>query len=209
MVMHLVWSEREEFLPLLNWCGDSSYGVEMFFFESQSVDAITNVKQQCSDFVMTRNIQCREMTEDVQRQMAGLNFQDNKNASAYNNYPSVGHKNQRSNSQQQADPRPQAPSYQPPEQPTMPGYGPPQADYSSPQVPSPYHVPPASVPYPHPQAQQQQSHASHEYGQPAYPGWRDPYYNAHAQQSGSHPRPPYTIPAPYPPPYQSGYYKQQ
>ncbi|KAF3954863.1 hypothetical protein CMV_019853 [Castanea mollissima] len=84
-------------------------------------DAITNVKQQCSDFVMTRNIQCREMTEDVQRQMAGLNFQDNKNAGAYNNYPSVGHQNQRSNSQQQADPRPQAPYYQPPEQPTMPG----------------------------------------------------------------------------------------
>ncbi|KAF3956930.1 hypothetical protein CMV_017998 [Castanea mollissima] len=47
-------------------------------------DAITNLKQQCSDFVMTRNIQCREMTEDVQRQMAGLNFQDNKNAGAYN-----------------------------------------------------------------------------------------------------------------------------
>lgn len=70
------------------------------------------------------------MTEDVQRQMAGLNFQDNKNASAYNNYPSVGHQNQRSNSQQQADPRPQAPSYQPPEQPTMPAYGPSQADYS-------------------------------------------------------------------------------
>ncbi|KAM3693464.1 hypothetical protein ACB098_08G166700 [Castanea mollissima] len=172
-------------------------------------DAITNVKQQCSDFVMTRNIQCREMTEDVQRQMAGLNFQDNKNAGAYNNYPSVGHQNQRSNSQQQADPRPQAPYYQPPEQPTMPGYGPPPPAYSSPQVPSPYHVPPTSVPYPHPQAQQQQSHASHEYGQPAYPGWRGPYYNAHAQQSGSHPRPPYTIPAPYPPPHQSGYYKQQ
>ena len=37
---------------------------------------------------MTRNIQCREMTEDVQRQMAGLSFQDNKNADAYNNYPS-------------------------------------------------------------------------------------------------------------------------
>ncbi|KAF2304622.1 hypothetical protein GH714_035901 [Hevea brasiliensis] len=30
-------------------------------------DAITNVKQQCSDFVMTRSIQCREMIEDVQR----------------------------------------------------------------------------------------------------------------------------------------------
>ena len=29
------------------------------------------------------------MTEDVQRQMAGLSFQDNKNAGAYNNYPSA------------------------------------------------------------------------------------------------------------------------
>ena len=64
----------------------------------------------------------------------------------------------------------------------MPWYGPPPPAYSSPQMPSPYHVPPTSVPYPHPQAQQQQSHASHEYGQPAYPGWRGPYYNAHAQQ---------------------------
>ena len=51
------------------------------------------------------------MTEDVQRQMEGLNFQDNKNAGAYNNYPLVGHQNQRSNSQQQADSRPQAPYY--------------------------------------------------------------------------------------------------
>ena len=25
MVMHLVWSEREEFVPLLKWCGDSSF----------------------------------------------------------------------------------------------------------------------------------------------------------------------------------------
>ncbi|KAG6515675.1 vacuolar-sorting protein BRO1-like [Zingiber officinale] len=31
-------------------------------------DAVTIIKQQCSDFVMTRNIQCREMVENLQRQ---------------------------------------------------------------------------------------------------------------------------------------------
>ncbi|XP_062109971.1 vacuolar-sorting protein BRO1 [Humulus lupulus] len=178
-------------------------------------DAITNVKQQCSDFVMTRNIQCREMIEDVQRQMAGLSFQDSKPTGPYNNsYPSVSHQTQRSNSQQ-IDPRPQAPPYyQPPEQPAMTGYGHPNPPYSSPQQPPPpYHVPPPSgAPYPPPQAQQQPP-ASHEYGQPAYPGWRGPYYNAHThpQQSGSMPRPPYSVQAPYhpPPPHQGGYYKPQ
>ncbi|XP_062145045.1 vacuolar-sorting protein BRO1 [Alnus glutinosa] len=172
-------------------------------------DAITNVKQQCSDFVMTRNIQCREMMEDVQRQMAGLNFQDGKNTGGYNsNYPSAGHQTQRSNPQQQVDPRSQTPYYQPREQPPMAGYTHPPPPYSSSQPPSPYHVPATSAsPYPPHQAQQQPP-ASHEYGQPAYPGWRGPYYNAHAQQPGSVPRPPYTIPAPYPP-HQSGYYKQQ
>ncbi|CBI26935.3 unnamed protein product, partial [Vitis vinifera] len=147
-------------------------------------DAITNIKQQCSDFVMTRNIQCREMIEDVQRQMAGLSFQDGKNTGAYN-YPSPP----------------------PPEQPTMPGYAHSLPPYgSTQQPPPPYHV--AGGPY-HPQ-QAQQPPPSHEYGQPAYPGWRGPYYNnAHAQQPGSLPRPPYTIPAPYPPHHQSGYYKQQ
>eukprot|EP00850_Spirogloea_muscicola_P014537 SM000105S13882 [mRNA] locus=s105:279655:285368:- [translate_table: standard] len=37
-------------------------------------DAITALKQQCSDYVMTRSIQCREMMEDLQRQIAGLSF---------------------------------------------------------------------------------------------------------------------------------------
>ncbi|KAF4355073.1 hypothetical protein G4B88_004285 [Cannabis sativa] len=182
-------------------------------------DAITNVKQQCSDFVMTRNIQCREMTEDVQRHMAGLNFQDSKPAGPYNNtYPSASHQTQRSNSPQ-IDPRPQAPPYyQPPpeQQPAMTGYAHPNPPYSSPQQPPPpYHVPPSSgTPYPPPQIQQQPP-ASHEYGQPAYPGWRGPYYNAHThpQQSGSMPRPPYSVQAPYhpPPPHQGsgGYYKPQ
>ncbi|KAL2324167.1 hypothetical protein Fmac_023225 [Flemingia macrophylla] len=174
-------------------------------------DAITNVKQQSTDFVMTRNIQCREMIEDVQRQVAGLSFQDNKNTGAFNsNYPSVGSQNQRSSTQ--TDPRPQTPYYQPVEQPPAPPYAHhPPPPYGAPahhQHPPPYHIPPTSnAPYP-PQVHQQPP-ANHEYGQPAYPGWRGPYYNAQAQQPGSVPRPPYTIPSPYPPPHQSGYYKQQ
>lgn len=154
------------------------------------------------------------MIEDVQRQMAGLSFQDGKNSGAYN-YPPVGqpHQTQRSTTQQQTDPvnmphppRPQASYYQPPppEQPTMPGYTQPLPPYAQ-QPPPPYHV--AGSPYPPPQAQQPLP--SHEYGQPAYPGWRGPYYNnAQPQQSGSLPRPPYTVPAPYSH-HQGGYYKQQ
>ncbi|XP_061365022.1 vacuolar-sorting protein BRO1 [Gastrolobium bilobum] len=172
-------------------------------------DAITNVKQQSNDFVMTRNIQCREMIEDVQRQVAGLSFQDNKNTGAFNNnYPSVGNQNQRSSTL--TDSRPQAPYYQPAEQPPVPAYGHPPPPYGpAHQPPPPYHIPPTSAsPYPPPPVHQQPP-ASHEYGQPAYPGWRGSYYNAHAQQPASVPRPPYTIPSPYPPPHQSGYYKQQ
>ncbi|TYI94418.1 hypothetical protein E1A91_D02G202900v1 [Gossypium mustelinum] len=174
-------------------------------------DAINNIKQQCSDFVMTRNIQCREMMEDVQRQMAGFNFQDRESTGPY---PSVGQprQNPRSSTQQLTEsqsishPSPQTPYYRPPEQP-MHGYGHPPPPYTAPQQPSPYHVPPSTgAPYPPPHAQQH-APVGHEYGQPAYPGWRGPYYNAPAEQSGSHPRPPYTIPNPYHP-HQSGYYKQ-
>ncbi|MCL7029573.1 hypothetical protein MKW94_005427 [Papaver nudicaule] len=174
-------------------------------------DAITNVKQQCSDFVMTRNIQCREMMEEVQRQVAGLSFQDGKN----HTYPPVGN-------QQQQPPRtssmppgpqippnshPQAPYYQSMEQPGAPGYGRPPPSYGNPQQPPPpYHLQSTGGPYPPPSQPQQQP----EYGQPAYPGWRGPYYNAHTQQPASHPPPPYSVPGPYPPHQQgpSGYYKQ-
>ncbi|KAL6969911.1 bck1-like resistance to osmotic shock [Sarracenia purpurea var. burkii] len=182
-------------------------------------DAISNVKQQCSDFVMTRNIQCREMIEDVQRQMAGFSFQD-KNAGGAYNYPSVGQPNQipRSSSQQQMDPgsgphphRPQTPYYHhPPEQPTMPGYTHPPPPYTTaqPSPPPPYQAAAAGSGLPYPPQPQQPPAANQDYGQPAYPGWRGPYYNAHAQQSGSLPRPPYTVPSPYPPQHQSGYYRQ-
>ncbi|KAJ6768742.1 PCD6 INTERACTING PROTEIN-RELATED [Salix koriyanagi] len=171
-------------------------------------DAITNIKQQCSDFVMTRNIQCREMIEDVQRQMAGLSFQDRKNTGSYS-YPAVNQPHQRSSSQPPSDPqnvphpRSQTSYYQPPEQSTVPAYAHPPSPYTTSQQPPPYHIPAPGAPYPPPQAQHP---TGQEYGQPAYPGWRGPYYNAHGQQPGSLPRPPYTIPGPYPP--HQGYYKQ-
>eukprot|EP00262_Sarcandra_glabra_P003011 TRINITY_DN1344_c0_g2_i1.p1 TRINITY_DN1344_c0_g2~~TRINITY_DN1344_c0_g2_i1.p1 ORF type:complete len:863 (-),score=175.50 TRINITY_DN1344_c0_g2_i1:317-2905(-) len=179
-------------------------------------DAITNVKQQCSDFVMTRNIQCREMIEDVQRQMAGLKFPDGKSGGY--TYPSVGQSQpprQRGAPDPQSTQHPhpqQTPYYQAAEQ-QQPQTGfvqPPAAYGTSPQQP-PYHVPTPPPAGGHYQPQQQPL-MSHEYGQPAYPGWRGPYYNTHPaqqQQPGSHPPPPYTVPAPYPPPYQGGYYKPQ
>ncbi|KAI3733889.1 hypothetical protein L6452_13347 [Arctium lappa] len=149
-------------------------------------EAITNIKQQSSDFVMTRSIQCREMIEDVQRQMSGLSVQDGRN---YNYSVGRSHQSQRPEAANMADtPRPQTPYYQPPPS----GYG---------QHPPPrYNMPPPSggSPYP-PQPGQQQGPPGHEYGQPAYPGWQGSYYNAQGQQPVS--RPPY-------PPHQSGYYKQ-
>ncbi|CAJ1977446.1 unnamed protein product [Sphenostylis stenocarpa] len=150
-------------------------------------DAITNVKQQSFDFIMTRNIQCKEMIEDVQRQVAGLSFQDNRNIGAINsNYPSVGSQNQRASTQ--TDSRPQTPYYQPDEQPPVaPCSNDPPFEYRGPahhQPPPPppprYHIPPSSTaPYSSRQGHQQPP-ANHEYAQPAYPGWRGPYYNTQA-----------------------------
>ncbi|GLT34356.1 hypothetical protein SLA2020_088760 [Shorea laevis] len=89
----------------------------------------------------------------------------------------------------------------------MPGYDHPPPPYGAPQQPPPYHVLPAPSASYAPPPVQQQPPASHEYGQPAYPGWHGPYYNAPGQQPGSFPRLPYRISSPYPPD-QSGYYKQ-
>ncbi|KAG9448896.1 hypothetical protein H6P81_008861 [Aristolochia fimbriata] len=169
-------------------------------------DAITTVKQQCSDFVMTRNIQCREMIEDVQRQIAGLSFADGKSGSY--NYPGVGHSRAASTDPQAPPPhpttRPQTPYYQASDQqPT--GFSQPHPSYGSSLPQPPYHVPPTAGGH----YQQPSPPAGPEYGQPAYPGWQGPYYNSHAPQPASHPRPPYTISGPYPPPQQGGYYKHQ
>ncbi|XP_010497154.1 PREDICTED: programmed cell death 6-interacting protein-like [Camelina sativa] len=101
-------------------------------------DAITNVKQQCSDFVMTRSIQCREMIDDVQRQMSGLSFQDRRSSGPY---PSVHQPTASSpppppETQNPSHPHPHAPYYRPPEQMSRPGYTiPPYGP------PPPYHTP--------------------------------------------------------------------
>ncbi|KAM3235530.1 vacuolar-sorting protein BRO1 [Capsicum annuum] len=156
-------------------------------------EAINNVKQQCSDFVMTRNMQCREMIEDVQRQISGLSFQDGKSSSGYTSV-GQGHQPPRSNPQVPTETgnipnssRPhQAPAYQSlPQQPAISEYGQTSPPYSSPQPPAPpYHFPgqgqsyPYQQPQPHPHPQHQpQPPPNHEYSQPAYPGWRGPYYN--------------------------------
>ncbi|KAL6566360.1 bck1-like resistance to osmotic shock [Orobanche gracilis] len=172
-------------------------------------DAIVIVKQQCSDFVMTRNIQCREMIEDVQRQISGLSFQDSKSYSFSS--ASQPHQAQRPNSRQELlnmpDPSHLTSTYQSHQQPTMPTYTQTPPYVSQQQVPAPpYHAP---VSNPYTPSQHIQPAVSHEYGQPAYPGWRGPYHNAPPQQPGSMPLPPYTLPSPYPPPpHQSGYYRQ-
>ncbi|KAI4379118.1 hypothetical protein MLD38_005454 [Melastoma candidum] len=175
-------------------------------------DAITNVKQQCSDFIMTRSIQSREMMEDVQRNMTGLSFQD-RNVGAFNS--SYSHIGQRPGFHSQAEPQHaphHPPPYQTPDQPTTatPGYGYHAAPYGTTAQAPPYQVPPPQANTYQPPQGQQPTPASHDYGQPAYPGWRGPYYNnAHPQQQASHPRPPYTVQPPYPPPHQSGYYRPQ
>ncbi|KAK1266648.1 hypothetical protein QJS04_geneDACA015364 [Acorus gramineus] len=173
-------------------------------------DAITNVKQQCSDFVMTRNIQCRDMIEDVQKQMAGFNFSDGK--TGYN-YPSAGQHPQRDAPSHGAPSTAQQPRAHAPY--PAPGYAQEYHSYASSSLQPqqqlqspPYHVPPPAGNH-----YQFQQPMNHEYGQPAYPGWRGPYYNApqpqQQQQPGSLP-PPYTAPSPYhAPPHQGGYYKQQ
>lgn len=161
-------------------------------------DALNNVKQQCSDFVMTRNIQSREMLEDVQRQMAGLNF-----ASAQSNLP-------RSTSHPATDPQTTPlrhsftpPFYHPSGDHPRPGFSQPYANYSPP--------PPPSSPYQAPGQYQQYTNQPpiHDYSQPAYPGWRGPYYNAQMQQpAAGHPPPsPYNVPPQnYP---QGAYYRPQ
>lgn len=158
------------------------------------------------------------MIDDVQRQIAGLSFHDGKSSGAYT-YLSIGQP-QRPTPQQQTDlgnmpsaSHTQTPAYQSPPQPSMSGYTQTPPPYAPSQQAPPYHVPVSSPPFPPPPQHQPHPPVTPEYGQPAYPGWRGPYYGAPPPQPGSMPRPPYTIPSssPYPPPnqsHQSGYYRQ-
>ncbi|XP_020595171.1 metacaspase-1-like, partial [Phalaenopsis equestris] len=155
-------------------------------------DAVNNVKQQCSDFVMTRNIQCREMLEDVQRQMAGLNFGSGpSNPSRTGSHPAT-------------DPQSASrfsfklPFFHQPAQHPRPEFSQPSYPNYTPQLPQPQ-----------PSYQQYANQPpSHDYSQPAYPGWRGPYYNTPPQQPGTGhpPPPPYNVPQNYP---QGGYYRPQ
>ncbi|KAK8968892.1 hypothetical protein KSP40_PGU020005 [Platanthera guangdongensis] len=162
-------------------------------------DAVNNVKQQCSDFIMTRNIQSREMIEDVQRQMAGLSFSSG--------YPNL----QRNASQPPADPQPPPhaspappPYHNPQGEHPGPGFAPPYTNYS--QQPPPYHGPAGQ----YQQYGQPRPGPSPEYGQPAYPGWRGPYYNMQMPGSGQPPQQqqPFNGPPQYYP-HQGGYYRPQ
>jgi programmed cell death 6-interacting protein len=139
-------------------------------------DAITNLKQQCSDYVMTRSIQCREMMDDLQRQIAGLSFTNDNRQSR--TYPSVGASapvapspspGSQDSSYYNATP---APSYGA-QSPARPPY---YAGQNQPGMPAPpyYSQPPVQPASP--------SHApshqhSHNFSQPPYPGWQGPYYN--------------------------------
>jgi programmed cell death 6-interacting protein len=155
-------------------------------------EAIGKIKQQCSDFVMTRNIQCREMIEDVQRKLAGFNFSSSSHTSLQRNS---------SVPPEQSSPSP-PPHVQPPY--SAPHGGDSRAGYSQPEPRLHTHSH-----TPHPMARHTTDNTnSHDYGQPAYPGWRGPYYNAHQprpQQPGPYPQPPYNAPGSYPS-HQNNYY---
>ncbi|KAI3779037.1 hypothetical protein L2E82_08476 [Cichorium intybus] len=120
-------------------------------------EAITNIKQQASDFSMTRSIQCREMIEDVQKQMSGLNV-------------TYSHLSQRIPSQTGPANMATATSHQPPyyRQPPPPQGG------------------GGGYVYP-PQHSQQPGPGGPGYGQAGQPGWNGPYYNAQGQPPYSYP----------------------
>jgi len=189
-------------------------------------DAITNLKQQCSDFTMTRNIQCRDMMEDLQRQLAGLNFNDKKPGF---NYSSHGQSTQRAVPVVSPHPDPQngqqTGGQQPPYYRTSEQSVPPYSTSSAPPHPHNVYSGPQNPQQPHPYYAQApssynpsgvppQPSVAHDYSQPPFPGWRGPYYNAmpgsHPPPGSSHPPPPYHISpsGEYYPPQQGGYYKR-
>lgn len=156
-------------------------------------DAITNLKQQCSDYVMTRSIQCREMMDDLQRQIAGLSFTNDNRPSR--TYPSVGAGAPAASSQDSSYYNSgSAPSYGA-QAPARPPYYAGQQQAGMP--PPPYYAqPPAQAP----------SH-SQNFSQPPYPGWQGPYYNG----PPAPPAAPQTPQAPHPgappqPPHHGGFF---
>ncbi|KAL5231714.1 hypothetical protein ABZP36_030490 [Zizania latifolia] len=177
-------------------------------------EAIGKIKQQCSDFIMTRNIQCREMIEEVQRKLAGFSFSSSSQASMQRNTSAPPDQNSPSPPPPPHAPHAQGPYAVPPGGDSRPGYSQPEPRPAYSQPYPPYGMPPQQPPYgaPHPGHYQQPPHQpppNHDYGQPAYPGWRGPYYNTHQpQQPGPYPQSPYNAQGSYPP-HQSNYYRHQ
>ncbi|VAH04663.1 unnamed protein product [Triticum turgidum subsp. durum] len=184
-------------------------------------DATGKIQQQCSDFIMTRNIQCREMIEDVQRKLAGFNLSSsshNTNTLRSSSVPPDQHSPPPSHAPHAqssygappgGDPRP---VYSQPE--SRPPYSQPYPTYGAPPQQPPYGAAHPGQYQQHPQ--QHQPPPGHDYGQPAYPGWRGPYYNGQqpqpqprSQQPGPYPQAPYSAPGAYPPHHQSNYYRPQ
>jgi programmed cell death 6-interacting protein len=157
-------------------------------------DAITNLKQQCSDYVMTRSIQCREMMDDLQRQIAGLSFSNDNRPSR--TYPSVGAAAPAAAPSQDSSyyTSGSAPSYGA-QAPARPPYY--AGQHQAGMPPPPYYAqPPAQAP----------SH-SQNFAQPPYPGWQGPYYNG----PPAPPAAPQTPQAPHPgappqPPHHGGFF---
>eukprot|EP00250_Pteridium_aquilinum_P010073 c19135_g1_i1 orf=271-2889(+) len=183
-------------------------------------DAINSLKQQCTDYLMTRETQSRDMIETMQRQLAGFSFRDNSSSMPY---PAVN-----SQPQQAAPPVPPQTSHHgyygtgvshstpqshlgpPPQNPDFsrhPTHQPP-AYYTSPG--SIQGAAPSYMGIPPPQTEMQQN-----YGQPPYPGWQAPYYNnsapAYTPPPLGPPQPsyPYQTPsrAPYNQPSHGSYYR--
>uniref|UniRef100_A0A0D9XL32 BRO1 domain-containing protein n=1 Tax=Leersia perrieri TaxID=77586 RepID=A0A0D9XL32_9ORYZ len=189
-------------------------------------EAIGKIKQQCSDFIMTRNIQCREMIEDVQKKLAGFSFSSSSQAGMQRNTSAPPDQN----SPSPPPPQPQhAPHAQgsygvPPGSDSRPGYSQPEPrsaytqpypPYGAPPQQPPYGAPPQQPPYgaPHPGHYQQPPHQpppNHDYGQQYPGGWRGQYYNPHQPQQPQppYPQPPYNAQGSYPP-HQNNYYRPQ
>ncbi|BAF26864.2 Os10g0495300, partial [Oryza sativa Japonica Group] len=191
-------------------------------------EAIGKIKQQCSDFIMTRNIQCREMIEDVQKKLAGFSFSSSSSQASMQRNTSVPPDQNSPSPPPPSSHAPHAqgpygvppggdsrPGYSQPEQ--RPAYSQPYPPYGAPPQQPPYGAPSQQPPYgaPHPGHYQQPPHQqppNHDYGQQAYPGgWRGQYYNPHQPQpqpQPPYPQPPYNAQGSYPP-HQSSYYRPQ
>lgn len=165
-------------------------------------DAINILKQQCTEYVTTREAQNRDMIDSLQRQLAGFSFQDNSSSMPY---PAVNNQSQRSpppGPTQTAHHASYASGAAQPHSITQPHPGPPLQNMDLARhpthAPPPYYSSPgpnhgAAPSYtgnPPPQTGTQQN-----YDQPPYPGWQAPYYNNAVPTNMPFP------PGPFPPPH--------